>query len=171
MSSSTTGILLSTFSGSVAKSALPSSDRLNTDGTMALPGESTSSMVSLVEPAESGESLQARSRSTSGGQVRVEITSAIEVGWLSLGVGIEGDVRIKERREQTLGRSKGTATKVNTDGRERRLKEKTVLRTNWDGVMRATERGGGVKCLIFEAARQALTGSAIRSYLPSSIVS
>lgn len=37
-------------------------------------------------------SSQAETRSASGGQVRVEITSAIEVGWLSLGVGIGGVV-------------------------------------------------------------------------------
>lgn len=91
-SSSAPGILLSTFSGSDAKSALPSSERLSTDGAMALAGERTSS-PSLTEPGESGDSLHG-TRSASGGQVRVEITSAIEVGWLSLGVGIANQGRV-----------------------------------------------------------------------------
>lgn len=92
-SSSALGILLSTFSGSDVKSVLPSSERLNTDGAMALAGDRTSSTPSLTEPGDSDESLQPRTRSASGGQVRVEITPAIEVGWLSLGVGIANQGR------------------------------------------------------------------------------
>lgn len=91
-SSSAPGILLSTFSGSDAKSTVPSSERLSTDGAMALGGEIASSMPSLTEPGESGESLQVDTRSASGGQ-RAEITSAIEVGWLVLGVGIANQGR------------------------------------------------------------------------------
>ena len=85
VSSSALVIFLSTLSGSDAKRAVPSSDRLSTDGATALAGERASSTVSTE--SMTGES-QAGLRSTSGGQVRVEITSAIEVGWLSLGVGI-----------------------------------------------------------------------------------
>jgi hypothetical protein len=97
-------ILLSTFSGSDAKSALPSSERLSTEGAVALVGVRASSSASLAETVESGESLQAEARSSSGGQVRVEITSAIEVGRLSLGVGIGGG--IKEGGEQTSDRAR-----------------------------------------------------------------
>lgn len=75
----------STFNGSVAKRVLPSSERLNTDGAMALSGE-RASKDSIPESVGSGESRQAEIRSGSGGQVREEITSAIEA--LSLGVGI-----------------------------------------------------------------------------------
>jgi hypothetical protein len=52
---------------------------------MALSGE-RASKGSMPESVGSGESRQAEIRSGSGGQVRVEITSAIEA--LSLGVGI-----------------------------------------------------------------------------------
>lgn len=106
------GILLSTFSGSDAKSAVPSSARLSTDGAVALAGVRASSIASLVKAAESGESLQADMRSSSGGQVRVEITSAIEVGRLLLGVGIGGG--IKEGGEQTSDRARRQEQKVKT---------------------------------------------------------
>jgi hypothetical protein len=106
------GILLSTFSGSDAKSALPSSERLSTDGAVALAGVRASSIASLAVMVESGESLQAETRSSSGGQVRVEITSAIEVGRLSLGVGIGGG--IKEGREQTSDRARRQERKEQT---------------------------------------------------------
>jgi hypothetical protein len=106
------GILLSTFSGSDAKSVLPSSERLRTDGAVALAGVRASSIASLAVMVESGESLQAETRSSSGGQVRVEITSAIEVGRLLLGVGIGGG--IKEGREQTSDRARRQERKEKT---------------------------------------------------------
>jgi hypothetical protein len=79
-----------------------------------------SSRASLAETVESGESLQAETRSSSGGQVRVEITSAIEVGRLSLGVGIGGG--IKEGGEQTSDRARrqergAKITKYDQEGR------------------------------------------------------
>lgn len=95
-------ILLSTFSGSDAKSALPSSERLSTEGAVTLDGVRASSSASLAETVESGESLQAEARSSSGGQVRVEITSAIEGAWLLLGVGI-GDVVGNQKRRVDIG--------------------------------------------------------------------
>lgn len=98
-SSSAVVIFLSTLSGSVAKRVVPSSDRLCTDGAVALAGDRASSRASPV-PTDSGESLQADIRSTSGGQVRVEITSATEVGW-SLGVGIGGRSTETQSRHRT----------------------------------------------------------------------
>lgn len=112
----------STLSASGAKSEEPpSSDRLRTKGVLPLEGERISSRGSPAEPVESGEFLQAEIRSGSGGQVRVEITSAIEVGWLSLGVGI-GD----ESRDENGGhRFKANAPKrEQTKKNERKGNEK-----------------------------------------------
>jgi hypothetical protein len=106
------GILLSTFSGSDAKSALPSSERLSTDGAVALAGVRASSIASLAVMVESGESLQAETRSSSGGQVRVEITSAIEVGRLSLGVGIGAGSRKEESRHRIEPGAKNEKSKL-----------------------------------------------------------
>lgn len=97
--SSSAVIFLSTLSGSFAKRTVPSSDRLCTDGAVALAGDNASSRTSPAVSTAPGESLQAEIRSTSGGQVRVEITSAIEVGW-SLGVGIGGESGEKESRHR-----------------------------------------------------------------------
>lgn len=67
-------------------------------GVVSLGGDKISSRGSLASSVESGESLQAEIRSRSGGQVRAEITSAIEVGWLSLGVGIGDEIKGGEWR-------------------------------------------------------------------------
>lgn len=87
-SSSTTGVSFSALDG--AKTVVPSSERLRTEGAMELSGEiiSTGSLVGT------GESRQAAILSGSG-QVREEIASAIEA--LSLGVGIAGS-RKEERK-------------------------------------------------------------------------
>jgi hypothetical protein len=108
---------------------------------MALGGETTSSMPSLIESGESGESLQVDTRSASGGQ-RVEITSAIEVEWLVLGVGIANQGRrvdIGSRyalKEETITRDEKRRA-------EKEVKEKKICtrgRAIWDGVMRARGR-------------------------------
>jgi len=116
------GILLSTFSGSAAKSAVPSSERLSTDGAVTLAGVRASSRASLAETVESGESLQAEVRSSSGGQVRVEITSAIEVGRLLLGVGIGGGLRKEESRHR-IGPGAKERTKAITQYSQRKKNE------------------------------------------------
>lgn len=61
--SSSTAIFLSTLIGSVAINAVPSSERLSTDGAVALSGERTSSNESTTVSSASGESLQCAVRS------------------------------------------------------------------------------------------------------------
>lgn len=88
-------VLLLTLNGSGWDGAMASSDRVSTDWPDAEAGERAFSGTSLSAVDESGESLQAGNRSTSGGQV-VRISSAIEAALrrnvLSLGVGIEANL-------------------------------------------------------------------------------
>lgn len=116
------GILLSTFTGSDAKSTVPSSERLSTDGAIVLAGVRASSRASLAETVESGESLQAETRTSSGGQVRVEITSAIEVGRLLLGVGIGGGSRKEESRHRIEPGARSEQTQSLNIAKERKMR-------------------------------------------------
>lgn len=102
-----------------------------------LSGVRTLSIVSL-ESVESGESLRAEILSSSGGQVRAEITWAMDGGaggWLLLGVGIEG-----ESGQEAKGAS-------DRDERKRIRKkssqmERATERTGWAGLGHASAGGG-----------------------------